>query len=261
MIAKYPIRKYMGKYESWLLHLYGRKVMLYHDKYLERFFNHFPEAIGVEQFGTPDVHAYKTWREGTRDISPFKLMQEIKSLEKFYRFLIENQGLPLSNPAKPFIKNNPRTIVRKNKDSLRLDEYRRLLEACVKFEPRLVHWMTRLVQGVRPCSTGLTSQMAGRLFKKVAVIAGMPYVTMSLVRRSLRHGLWKEIIKDWSNVTLANLGYENRSNSPLKESQLSGDPFGQVNVPSSDVWPPVSDSSDHAVPISGVTYQEDSPEA
>src|SRR5882724_2008964 len=110
MPIKYPVRKWLGKYESWLYHLYGRKSMLYHDKFLERFFSHFPEASGLEQFGTPDVFEYKRWREQAKDISPFKLMQEIKSVEKFYRYLIEDQSLPLSNPAKPFIKQNPRLI-------------------------------------------------------------------------------------------------------------------------------------------------------
>lgn len=235
--------------------------MLYHDKYLERFFNHFPEASGVEQFGTPDVHAYKTWREGNRDISPFKLMQEIKSLEKFYRYLIEDQGLPLSNPAKPFVKNlNLKHIVRRKKDSLRLEEYKRLFETCIKYEPRLVHWMVWMVQGVGSHDRHMTSQKAGRLFKKVAVLAGLPYVTMQLVKRSLRNGLWREIIKDWSNRVLADNGYHERKYTNPYETQLPGDAFTTVEVPASDVWASVCDSCDNVIPISGISNEQQSPE-
>jgi len=230
--------------------------MLYHDKYLERFFSHFPEASGLEQFGTPDVFEYKSWREKADDISPFKLMQELKSVEKFYRYLIEDQGLPLSNPAKPFIKNNPRTIVRRQKDSLRLEEYKRLLDACVKFEPKLVHWMVWLVQGVGSYDRTMTSQMAGRLFKKVAVIAGMPYVTMRLVKRSLRYGLWREIIKDWSNIALADLGYKDSRNPPVQYTDLSGDPFTKVNVSTLHEWTTVRDSCNRIVSIDGIPYKE-----
>src|SRR6267142_2504411 len=193
MPIKYPVRKYLGKYESWLLHLYGRRSMLYNDKYLERFFSHFP-----------DVHQYKTWRENEGNISTFKIMQEIKCLERFFRYLIEDVKLPLSNPAKPFVKHiNLKHIVRRKKDSLRLEEYKRLLEACVKFEPRLVQWMSGMIQGVKVIGQpNMTSQMAGRLFKKVAMIAGMPFMTMRLVKRSLKSGLWREIIREWTNKTL-----------------------------------------------------------
>lgn|SRR6266550_6797642 len=256
MPIKYPVRKYLGKYESWLLHLYGRRTMLYHDKYLERFFSHFPETTGLEQFGTPDVNEYKRWREEALNVSTFKLMQEIKAVEKFFRFLIEDQGLPLSNPAKPFVKDNPRTIVRKNKDSLRLEEYKRLLEVCIKFEPRLVHWMVWLVQGVGTKDRCMSSQMAGRMFKRVAEIAGMPYVTMCLVKKSLRYGLWREIIKDWANVTLTNLGYNKVSDSNLYDPKLAGDAFGYVQVSTLHEWTTIRDSCNRIVSIDGIPYQE-----
>lgn len=235
--------------------------MLYNDKYLERFFSHFPQASGLEQFGTPDVLEYKNWRESTLDVSTFKVMQEIKCVDRFYRYLIEDSQLPLSNPARPFVKHiNLKHIVRRKKDSLRLEEYRRLLEACIKYEPRLVHWMVWMIQGVGSHDRHMTSQKAGRLFKKVAVIAGMPYVTMQLVKRSLRQGLWREIIKDWSNRVLADNGYHNRDYSNPYEVKLSGDAFTTVEVTTSNVWPPVSYASNDVPPISGVSNQEQSPE-
>lgn len=260
MKPKYPVRHWLGKYESWLYHLYGKGSMRYHDKFLERFFSHFPEASGLEQFGTPDVFEYKRWREQAADISPFKLMQELKSVEKFYRYLIEDQSLPLSNPAKPFIKLHPHKIVRRKKDSLRLEEYKRLLETCIEYEPRLGHWLVRMIQGIGSYDRHMTSQKAGRLFKKVAVIAGMPYVTMRLVKTSLRHGLWREIAKDWANRVLADKGYIEDSHSGYKHVKLPGDPFGHVQVPASDVWPPVCDASYDVPPVSGVSNQEQSPE-
>jgi hypothetical protein len=262
MRVKYPIRHWLGKYESWLIHLYGRKSMLFNDKYLERFFSHFPEASGCEQFGTPDVLAYKTWREAADPpISAFKIMQEVKCLDRFYRYLIEDCRLPLSNPATPFVKNvSLKHIVRRKKDSLRLEEYKRLLEVCVKFEPRLVTWMSRMIEGVRTGSPNLTSQMAGRLFKKVSIIAGMPFVTMRLIKRSLRHGLWREMIKDWTNVQLTNLGYKDGSDSLIYDPKLGGDPFAKVNVSTLHEWATVRDSCNHIVSIDGVPYQQHRPE-
>jgi len=261
MRVKYPIRHWLGKYESWLLHLYGRKSMLYNDKFLERFFSFFPQAAGLEQFGTPDVHQYKTWRENEGNVSAFKIMQEIKCLERFFRFLIEDQKLPLSNPAKPFVKHvNLKHIVRRKKDSLRLDEYKRLLEACVKYEPRLVHWMSWLIQGVGSHDRHLTSQMAGRLFKKVAVIAGMPYLNMRLVKRSLRQGLWREIIQEWHNVSLSNLGYKDWRDPALNEAQFESDPMRKVNVSTLHEWTTVRDASNHIISIDGIRYKQMSPE-
>lgn len=235
--------------------------MLYNDKYLERFFSHFPEVSGLEQYGTPDVYAYKLWRESDSTISTFKVMQEIKCLDRFFRFLIEDQALPLSNPAKPFVKHiNIKHIVRRKKDSLRLEEFKRLLEACVKFEPRLVHWMSWLIQGIGTHDRQMTSQMAGRLFKKVAVIAGMPYVTMRLVKTSLKHGLWREVIKDWADITLSNLGYKDGSNPALNEAKFESDPMRKVNVSTLHEWATVRDASNHIISIDGVRYKQMSPE-
>ncbi len=257
MPIKYNVRKYLGKYESWLLHLYGRKSMLYNAKFLERFFSHFPTASGLEQFGTPDVLEYKTSRESSGTVSTFKVMQEIKCLDRFFRYLIEDCQLPLSNPAKPFVKHiNLKHIVRRQKDSLRLEEYKRLLEVCIKFEPRLVHWMMWLVQGVGAKDRGMTSQMAGRLFKKVAVMAGMPYVTMRLVKSSLKYGLWREIIKDWSNITLTNLGYDKGGDSNIYDPKLAGDAFGYVQVSTLHEWTTIRDSCNRIVSIDGIPYQE-----
>src|SRR5258708_7211003 len=185
MPIKYPVREYLGKYESWLLNLYGKKSMYYHDKYLERFFSHFPKASGLEQFGTPDVYEYKCWREQAKDISPFKLMQEIKSVEKFFRFLIEDQSLPLSNPAKPFVFNpHIGKIVRRKKDSLRLEEYKRLLDACIEHEPRLVHWLVGMIKGIGSDRRLMKVQQVASLLKKLVTKIGMTHVNMRLIKRS-----------------------------------------------------------------------------
>jgi len=252
MPIKYPIRKYLGKYESFLLHLYGRNSMLYNDKYLERFFNHFPQASGLEQFGTPDVHQYKMWRENVGNISTFKIMQEIKCLERFFRFLIEDQQLPLSNPAKPFVKHiNLNHIVRRKKDNLRLEEYKRLLEACVKFEPRLVQWMSGMIQGVKVIGQpNMTSQMAGRLFKKVAMIAGMPYMTMRLVKRSLKSGLWREIIREWTNKTLIEYGH-----GGTIHIESNKDPLRCMTVNTLHEWDTIRDFCNKVVSIGGKPYR------
>jgi hypothetical protein len=261
MKPKYPVRKWLGKYESWLLHLYGRKSMLYNDKYLERFFKFFPEASGLEQFGTPDVHQYKIWRENEGNLSAFKIMQEIKCLERFYRYLIEDQNLPLLNPAKPFVKNvKLHSIIRRKKDSLRLEEYRRLIDVCLKDEPRLIHWLMWLVQGIGSHDRHMSGVQASYLLRKVAAKAGVPHITMRHIKISLRNGLWREIIKDWQKRFLFDLGYIQGDNTKLKKVKLPGDPFATVEVPARDVGSPVSDSSYDPLPITRISDEEQSPE-
>ena len=259
---KYPVRKWLGKYEVWLLHLYGRQSMTYNDTYLERFFGHFPEATGIEQFTTPDVQQYKLWREQEGNTSAFKIMQEIKCLDRFFRYLIEDQGLPLSNPAKPFIKNvKLHGVVFRKKDSLRLFEYQRLVDVCLKTEPRLIFWLMRMVQGIGSYDRQNTGREMSWLLRRVAKAAGLPHVTMRLIKVSLRNGLWREIIQDWQNRFLADLGYVKGANAHLKHLQLLGDPFGHVEVPAIDVRPPVSNSSNNPLPIAGIDNVEQGAEA
>lgn len=234
--------------------------MLYADKYLERFFSHFPEASGLEQFGTPDVHQYKTWRENEGNISSFKIMQEIKALERFFRYLIDHQKLPLSNPAKPFVKHiNLKHIVRRKKDSLRLEEYQRLLEVCIEHEPRLIHWLVWMIQGIGSHDRHMSPQKAGRLLKKVSALAGMPFITMPHVKRSLRHGLWREIIKDWANRVLRDKGYIQAKDTRFKHIELPGDPFGTIKIPSSYEGAAICDPSEDPLLGGGISNQQDTP--
>jgi hypothetical protein len=258
---KYPVRKWLGQFESWLLHLYGRNSMLYNDKYLERFFSHFPEASGLEQFGTPDILEYKTMRERTGDASAFKIMQEIKCLDRFFRYLIEDRKLPLTNPAKPFVKNvKLHSIVRRKKDSLRLHEYQRLIDICLKEEPRLIFWLMRMVQGIGSYDRSMNGRQASYLLRRVAKAAGLPHVTMRHIKISLRNGLWREIIKDWQNRFLADLGYAKGSNSKLKHIEPAGDPFGYIQITSDDVGASVSNPSENPLPIPGIDDPQERPE-
>jgi hypothetical protein len=262
MKPKYPVRYWLGKYESWLLHLYGRRSMLYNDKYLERFFSHFPEASSLEQFGTPDVEEYKRWREQEGNLSAFKIMQEIKALERFFRFLIEDNKLPLPNPAKPFVKNvKLHSIVRRKKDSLRLSEYKRLIETCIEHEPRLIHWLIRMIQGIGSYDRHMNGRQAGALFKKVGRLAGLPHVNMRLVKRSLRNGLWREIAKDWAYRVLMDKGYIEGNYSRFYHTELPGDAFANIEVAPDDIRPPISDTGNDIAPIAGISNQEQSPES
>ena len=236
--------------------------MLYNDKYLERFFSHFPEASGLEQFGTPDILAYKEWleKEGTR--SAFKVMQEIKALDRFFRYLTIDCKLPLTNPAKPFVKNvKLHSIIRRKKDSLRLEEYKRLIDTCLKIEPRLLFWLTRMIQGIGSYDRHMNGRQASWMLRRVAKEAGLPHVTMRHIKTSLRHGLWRSIIKDWQNRFLADLGYKQGTNSHLQHIELPGDPFGDIKLAPLNVGTPISNSSNNPLPVSGIANLQESTEA
>src|SRR5207302_2054972 len=145
-------------------------------------------------------------------------------------------------------------------DSLRLFEYQRLVDVCLKTEPRLIFWLMRMVQGIGSYDRQNTGREMSWLLRRVAKAAGLPHVTMRLIKVSLRNGLWREIIQDWQNRFLADLGYVKGANAHLKHLQLPGDPFGYIKVPSGDVGSPISNAGDNPLPITGINDMQQSPE-
>jgi len=254
MKPRYPIKKYQGKFEAWLLVLYGRKSMRYHSKFLDRFFEYFPENIGLEQFGTADIAEYKKWREANRGTHG-GILQEIKAVHRFYKWAIEDQELPLFNPCKGFIKRDPQNIVRRKKDSLRLEEYKRLLEA-INDEPKLKSTIVRMVLGMKVPDIRPLNQM----FRRMMIQAGMPHVTFGFVRKSMRNGLWREIIKNWQDTIFTEFGNNETCDSLLQETKLGGDSFGNIQISSFDEGTSISNASDNELPVSGISNQEPSSE-
>jgi len=98
MSPKYPVRKYLGKYESWLLKLYGHGALRYADRHLERFFSEFPKSWGLEDYAITDVEDYaeKLLASGK---SEGVVHLRLTAVRRFWRWLIEDMGFELFNPV------------------------------------------------------------------------------------------------------------------------------------------------------------------
>jgi len=95
---KYPVRKYLGKYEKWLLTLYGRRALYYADRNLEPFFENFPKSWGLEDYTIADVEDYaeKVLQSGK---SEGVVHLRLTAVRRFWRWLIEDMAFPLFNPV------------------------------------------------------------------------------------------------------------------------------------------------------------------
>jgi len=254
MKPRYPIKKYQGKFETWLNVLYGRKSMTYHSKFLDQFFRHFPDNSSLESFGPLDIYEYKKWREAS-GASYGTILQEIKAVRRFFKWTIEDQELPLSNPVKLFKGRPSEKIVRRKKDSLRLEEYKRLLEA-IKDEPKLKSTIVRIVLGMKIPDIRPLHQM----FRRRMIQAGMPHVTFGFVRKSMRNGLWREIIKNWQDTIFTEFGDSETCDALLQDTKLGGDAFGDIKITAPDVRPAINTSSDNEFPVDGICNQQESAE-
>src|SRR6185437_10545378 len=98
-IPRYPVIEYLGRYEAWLIAVYGTRSWDYHSEKLKIFFRHFPGFKGVEDFTSPDVIAYRDWQiKRGRNLAT--LAMELKCAKTFWSWCIENQRLPLLNPCR-----------------------------------------------------------------------------------------------------------------------------------------------------------------
>lgn len=92
----YPVRKYLGKYEAWLLTLYGSGALDYADRHLEAFFAYFPKTWGLEKYTSADVEDYvEHLRESGKSGGVINL--RLTAVRRFWRWLIEDRGYPMFN--------------------------------------------------------------------------------------------------------------------------------------------------------------------
>lgn len=84
---------------AWWRVMYGTKGYELMIKYLDRFFDHFEAYQGLERFTIAEVTDYVAWRlENKAD--PLRLLFELASVRKFWKWLTEDKNLPLTNPVR-----------------------------------------------------------------------------------------------------------------------------------------------------------------
>lgn len=97
---RYPVREWLGRYEAYLLNMYGRRTYRYSYPTLEMFFEFFTSEWSLERFTIVEVSDYIQWRR-RRGCTVRSCMTEVGILRKYWRWLIEERGLNLLNPVSP----------------------------------------------------------------------------------------------------------------------------------------------------------------
>ena len=95
--ARFPWEKWLGRYEAYLLTLYGNRTFQHHWPTLERFFNRINPKWGLERITAIDINDYIVWRENT-GTKPFAIAIEVNVLRKFWKWCIEEAGLNILSP-------------------------------------------------------------------------------------------------------------------------------------------------------------------
>ena len=96
--ARFPWEKWLGRYEAYLLTLYGNRTFKYHWPTLERFFNRINPKWGLERITAMDINDYIVWREDI-GVKPLTIIFEVSKLRKFWVWCIEEQGLNILSPV------------------------------------------------------------------------------------------------------------------------------------------------------------------
>lgn len=131
---KYPLRTYLGKYEKWVLVLYGSQRMRSADNELERFFAMFPGRQWLEDFNSVDITDYVQVMR-SREVTEESISRRLSAIRVFWKWLIEDQGLFLQNPVNAFRRLKPWSPQRKE---ISLLQVQRLLNECASIQDKKI---------------------------------------------------------------------------------------------------------------------------
>jgi hypothetical protein len=185
---KIPKRELLGKYESWLVVMKGGSCMRTYDRVLDKFLGMFPNVEWIEDYSSVHLTDYVTLRkqQGASD----KTMQfELNIIRGFWKWMIEDKGLRLSNPARAFklrVKGTYKYVCK----NLSLDEVNRIITACENVEHK--KYILDMMRGA------VGTPHTGK--KRQAIIdaahrAGFPNFAPVQLKMYLRSGLAKDIIE------------------------------------------------------------------
>jgi hypothetical protein len=95
---KFPVREWLGKYEAYLINMYGRLTYRYHYPRLERFFAFFSSEQSLEWFTAVEIADYVQWRLRCK-ITRNNILVDLSCIRRFFRWCIQEKGLNLLNPV------------------------------------------------------------------------------------------------------------------------------------------------------------------
>lgn len=98
-IPRFPVQEWLGKYEGWWLTMYGKKGFISTCRLLETFFGYYQAYPGLEYFTIAEVNDYFEWRLAN-GAKMLRMNFEMYAIRKFWRWLTEDNNLPLTNPVR-----------------------------------------------------------------------------------------------------------------------------------------------------------------
>lgn len=253
MAIKYPIRNWLGKFQKFILVTSGRMEFRRAASRLECFFDHFPTAKGLELFTVADIREYADWRlsQGT---TKMHLRKELQTLSRFYRWCID-KGCRLWDPAYPWLEGL-KPVPKLPGKVMTVGELQRILD--VSSRP-LRQYILAIVGGYQ-LPRELPPRLASSLLKLATARAGVPHITLKVIRYSLRRGLWADIIRRhclaWGKEYL----HTEVHDAPVHEAETLSAPLTDIEVSSLNEGSPVINSSDDCFSVGWVSEFEDCPE-
>src|SRR5580698_6278588 len=114
-VPRYPVNEWLGKYQSWWLTMRGRKSYRRRMDMLDRFFRHFQAYKGIEYFTMSHVTDYFLWRLQMNKLQTVLL--DMYAVRAFWKWMIEDRGLPLFNPVRPAAMKHIKEEARKREEA------------------------------------------------------------------------------------------------------------------------------------------------
>lgn len=206
---RYPTREYLGKFESWLLIMKSSKTFRAYDKALERLFTMFPHRTGVEQFLSTDMADFKVI--GLQNGRTLRSIEyDLRMYYIFWRWLMEDKGLPINNPARAFKqwKSEP-----SGKSLVGLTEVNLLLDQCSPTDKKIVLQVM--------CGRGSTWK-ARKIVRDAASKAGLVDFNLGSLKIATTHKLSRDIIIAYCESLLKDIDVQIPSTPDFQTNQASG---------------------------------------
>jgi hypothetical protein len=232
---KFPLSVWFHKYQVWILKLYGKRRFRYAIPRLEKFFAFFPADADLKDFSITDVADYRVYRLDA-GVNPASLDMELNAVRTFWKWLIEDQGLPLYQLADKYRTR----FASRNRESLKLENFRLLLTTID--DPQVRDYVLGLAVGEER-DVGIPMHKLSPMVRQAVIRAGMPWANLAAFRATIMRSLWRDIIRS---------NYDKLCNAFVAKPETPSDTLADIEVPATDERPPVSHYADYHALIGGI---------
>lgn len=134
--ARYPVRVWLGRYQAWMLTLYGKRCFRRDAATVEKFFEASAHTY-LSQFKSADIDDYAIGLKRSGKAAATVAI-ELSRIRRFWKWAIQDRGLKLLEPVSP-VHKRVLALSNKHPKTKRLSpiELSRLLER-IKLQPELV---------------------------------------------------------------------------------------------------------------------------